>query len=140
MLRCQDIAIALAAYFVALQMVAAQVDFSQQPIPDPFELGDRYPDREENDVCRAIVTHIDRNSARFTNELVLNTHPDIDFFDSDARQMSSRMQTRLDRLKELYNKPFTVLKAWTQYPDEEVENITSLHYEGWLKYLMLSSV
>ena len=121
---------ALAASLAALQVIAAQFDYSQQPIPDPFQLGDRYPDREEVEVCRPIVDHIDRNSARFTNELVLNTNPSITFSNNDARLMTSRMQTRLDRLRQLYTRGFTVLKAWTQYPDPEVADIASLHYEG----------
>lgn len=103
-------------------------DYSGQPIPDPFRLGDRYPDREEMDVCRPIFDHIDRNSVRFRNELVLD-NSSMTFADVDA-WMTSRMYSRLNRLRQLYTRGFTVLKAWTQYPDSEVHDRASLHYEG----------
>ena len=111
-------------------MAQSNFDYSQQPIPNPFRQGNRYPNRPETDVCRPIFDHILRNSDRFTNELVLNTNPQIAFETADSRLMTSRMQTRLDRLRQLYRGDFTVLKAWTQYPDPEVQDSTSLHYEG----------
>lgn len=104
-------------------------DFSGHPIPDTFRLGDRYPDREEMDVCRPIFNHIDRNSVRFRNELVLD-NSSMTFDNADARWMTSRMYSRLNRLRQLYTGGFTVLKAWTQYPDSEVQDLASLHYEG----------
>ena len=104
-------------------------------IPDPFKLGNSYPDRKEADVCRPIFYHIERDSARFKNELVKNVNPNILFSTNDAHLMSSRMQMRLDRLRQLYTGDFTVLKAWTQYPDSEVQDSGSLHYEGTILYL-----
>lgn len=130
---CRLLAV-VAAVLIMVQatVVVAQsnFDYSQQPIPSPFRLGNRYPNRPETDVCRPIFDHILRNSDRFTNELVLNTNPQIAFETANSRRMTSRMQTRLDRLRQLYRGDFTVLKAWTQYPDPEVVDSTSLHYEG----------
>ena len=130
MAKSRRLLAALATSLAALQVIAAQFDYSQQPIPDPFQLGDRYPDREEVEVCRPIVDHIDRNSARFTSDLVLNSDLNAVFSNNDARRMTSRMQSRLDQLRMLYTGGFTVLKAWTQYPDPEVGDTASLHYEG----------
>ena len=108
------------------RQTTSNFDYSGQPIPNPFRLGDSYPDREEMDVCRPIFDHIDRNSVRFRNELVL----DNSSMTFDERWMTSRMYSRLNRLRQLYTGGFTVLKAWTQYPDSEVHDPTSLHYEG----------
>ena len=121
-----------AAALAVLPATLAQsnFDYSRQQIPNPFRRGNRYPNREEKDVCRPIFDHIERNSARFRNELVFNTNRNIAFSTGDARRMSSRMQTRLDRLRQLYTRGFTVLKAWSQYPDSEVQDSGSLHYEG----------
>ena len=121
-----------AAFAILFPVVIAQsnFDYSQQPIPIPFLQGNSYPNRPETDVCRPIFNHVLRNSARFTNELVFNTNPHIKFATTDSRRMTSRMQTRLDRLREIYSGGFTVLKTWTQYPDSEVPDPSSLHYEG----------
>ena len=105
-------------------------DYSPQPIPNTFLEGNCYPDREETDVCRSVFDHIERGSARFKNELVENVNQNILFSTSDAHLMSPRMLTRLDRLRQLYTGDFTVLKAWTQYPNSEVQDSASLHYEG----------
>ena len=127
------LALATAAITLLLQtavLAQSQFDYSQQPIPIPFVLGDRYPDRPETDVCRPIFDHILRDSARFTDELVYNANQQVTFATDDSRRMTSRMQTRLDRLREIYDGEFTVLKAWTEFPDSEVQNDLSLHYEG----------
>lgn len=128
------LAFATAAITLLLQtavvLAQSQFDYSQQPIPIPFVLGDRYPDRSETDVCRPIFDHILRDSARFTDELVYNANQQVTFATDDSRRMTSRMQTRLDRLREIYDGEFTVLKAWTEFPDSEVQNDLSLHYEG----------
>ena len=123
-------AAALLLLLPAAVLGQSDFDYSQQPIPIPFELGDRYPDRPETDVCRPIFDYILRDSARFTNELVFNTNPSVTFATTDSRRMTSRMQTRLDRLLEIYDGEFTVLKAWTEFPDSEVVDSLSLHYEG----------
>ena len=107
-----------------------EFNFSRQPVPDPFRLGDRYPDRDEVVICRPITSYIRRDSVRFTNELVLNSHRRIKFKDADARLMSSRLQTRLNGLRRVFGGRFTVLKSWTDYPDPEISDIRSLHFEG----------
>jgi len=114
-----------------LHMSSAQQDFSTRSIPNPFLPGDRYPDRGEEEVCRSISDHIERGSARFTNELVTNLNSDINFATADSRVMTSRMQSRLDRVANSYGRRFTVLKAWTEFPDPDLPNNNrSLHFEG----------
>ena len=120
---------------LSLHTSNAQQDFSTREIPNPFGVGDFYPARPEEDVCRSILDYIDRGSARFTNELVTNLNRDINFATDDSRLMTSRMQSRLDRLATLYyqrrSRRFTVLKAWTEFPDADLAgNNRSLHYEG----------
>ena len=126
-----------ALVLVLVSIVQGQQDFTTAEVPNPFREGDFYPPRPEVEVCRPIRDYIDRNSARFTNELVTNTNPDITFSTSDSRIMSSRMQSRLNSLASLYRQQtgrrMTVLRAWTQFPNSQVNDITSLHYEGkWL--------
>ena len=82
-------------------------------------------------MCRPIVDHIDRNSARFRAELVTNTNSKISFATADSNIMSSRMQSRLDRLADLYTSGrMTIRKAWSQYPDSQLAGVNSLHFEG----------
>ena len=118
---------------VLLSSVHGQQDFSTAQVPDPFQVGDFYPPRSEVDVCRPIRDYIDRNSARFTNELVTNTNPNIVFSTTDSRIMSSRMQSRLNRLATLYEEEtgrrMTVLRAWVPF-SSGLRNNMSLHYEG----------
>ena len=121
---------------IALQVLPTQgqQDFTTAQIPNPFRVGVFYPPRSEVEVCRPIRDYIDRNSARFTNELVTNTNADITFSTSDSRIMSSRMQSRLNSLATLYKQEtgrrMTVLRAWTQFPNAQISDSTSLHYEG----------
>jgi hypothetical protein len=129
-----------ATLVIALQVVPTlgQQDFTTAQIPNPFRVGNFYPPRPEVEVCRPIRDHIDRNSARFTNELVTNTNPDIRFSTSDSRIMSSRMQSRLNSLASLYRQQtgrrMTVRRAWTQFPNTQISDDLSLHYEGkWLQ-------
>ena len=114
--------------------VQGQQDFTTAAVPNPFRVGDFYPPRPEVEVCRSIRDYIDRNSARFTNELVTNTNNDITFSTADSRIMSSRMQSRLNTLAEVYfmetRRRITVLRAWTQFPSSQINNDMSLHYEG----------
>ena len=125
-----------ATLMIALQVLPTQgqQQFTTAQIPNPFRVGNFYPPRPEVEVCRPIRDYIDRNSARFTNELVTNTNADIMFSTSDSRIMSSRMQSRLNSLATLYRQQtgrrMTVLRAWTQFPNFQVNNDTSLHYEG----------
>ena len=129
--------IPLQLLFVAVSLVSlvrGQQDFTTAEVPDPFRVNDFYPPRPEVEVCRPIRDYIDRNSARFTNELVTNTNADITFSTADSRIMSSRMQSRLNSLATLYRQQtgrrMTVLRAWTQFPDSQVSDDKSLHYEG----------
>ena len=124
----------MAVLIVQLPSVQGQQDFTTAQVPDPFQVGDFYPPRPEVDVCRPIRDYIDRNSARFTNELVTNTNPDISFSTADSRIMSSRMQSRLNSLSTLYRQQtgrrMTILRSWTQFPSSQINNRMSLHYEG----------
>ena len=103
-------------------------------VPDEFTLNQSYPDRREVDVCRPIRLRIERTSRKFHVDLVVNTNPDINFINTNAQIMSSRMQTRLNSLAVLFYDNFglsiTVIKAWTEYGDAEVQDPQSLHYEG----------
>ena len=122
------------ASLLAVVPTQGQQDFTRAQIPNPFRVRDFYPPRAEVVVCRSITDHIDRNSIRFTNELVTNTNRDITFSTSDSRIMSSRMQSRLNSLATLYRQQtrrrMTVLRAWRQFPDPQISSRTSLHYEG----------
>ena len=111
--------------------------YSLGPVPDQFRLLDRYPDRSEESQCRPIRLRIERDSRRYRRDLVFNANPDIMFVDSDARLMTSRLQSRLNALSDLYRREYglglRVVKAWTEEADAEVTDPLSLHYEGnWL--------
>ena len=123
---------AATAVLLALS-VQGQQDFTIAAVPNPFQVGDFYPPRPEVEVCRPIRDYIDRNSARFMNELVANNNNnDITFSTADSRIMSSRMQSRLNSLASMYRPHgrMTVLRAWTQFPSSQINNVMSLHYEG----------
>ena len=45
-------------YFVESQQV-----FQQDPVPDPFVLGNRYPNRDEFEECRPIKLQLERTSS-----------------------------------------------------------------------------
>ncbi len=124
-----------------MQSSVAQQDFSEAPIPNPFQRGNFYPPRSEVDVCRPIQNYIYRGSARFNAQLVTNTNPNVNFATSDSRIMSSRLQSRLNNLVQIYNfnsrglrnsnPTLSILKAWTEFPDNDLANDDlSLHYEG----------
>ena len=116
----------------------AQQDFrSTAPIPNPFHRGNMYPPRSEIQVCRPIQDYISRGSQRFDTQLVTNSNPDITFATADSRIMSSRLQSRLNRLASNFYSgsnsypPMRVLKAWTPFPDPDLAGDDgSLHYEG----------
>ena len=107
---------------------------SRGAVPDEFTLTQSYPDRGEVDVCRPIRLRITRSSRKFHEDLVVNTNPGIYFINGDAQRMTSRMQTRLNSLASLFYDNFgvriTVIKAWTEYGDADVQDPHSLHYEG----------
>ena len=108
--------------------------YTNGPVPDVFQVDQSYPDRTEIEECRPIRLRIQRNSRRYHSDLVVNTNSDIDFANSDARRMTSRMQSRLDALAVLFYQEFsvsiTVMKTWTEYGDEDVDDDQSLHFEG----------
>lgn len=124
---------------IKLQPAAASGDifqFIRGPVPDVFTVGQHYPSRNETEECRPIRIRIERDSTQFRNNLVVNTNPGIDFANSDARRMTSRLQTRLNRLANRYYEEYglrlTVLRAWVEYrPGEDgLDDSFSLHYEG----------
>ena len=108
--------------------------FTNGPLPDTFELNQRYPDRPESVECRPIRLHIARNSRRYRTELVTNGNPRVQFAHADARVMSSRLSKRLNQLAEVFYEnhsiAITVQKAWTEFEDSDVNDPLSLHYEG----------
>ena len=126
----------LALFLALLSYSYAQQDFSAAPIPDPFRQGDMYPPRTEVQVCRPIQDYIDRGTQRFDAQLVTNNNPAITFTTSDSRIMSSRLQSRLNTLASNFYSgsnsypQMRVLKAWTPYPDPDLNDDFSLHYEG----------
>ena len=118
-----------------IPVIFAQQGFIIAQVPNPFRVGDKYPLRSEISVCRPIQDHIKRSSARYDSQLVTNTNGDINFSTADSRIMSSRLQSRLNTLaatyKSQFNQRITVLKAWTSFPDPELDGDEfSLHYEG----------
>ena len=132
------ISLVCVAYWMTLLQLSCQQQFTQGQIPSTFTVGTYFPTRSglnalqtEEAICRPIVDHIDRNSARFRTELVTNTNSKISFATADSRIMSSRMQSRLDRLADLYTSGrMTIRKAWSQYPDPQLAGVNSLHFEG----------
>lgn len=118
--------------------VQAQGDSTYQytrgPVPMVFQMNESYPARNETDECRPIRLRIQRNSRLF-RRLVVNTNSArINFTHPDTRIMTSRLQTRLNALAELYYQQYrvkiTVTKSWTEYGDGDVDDPQSLHYEG----------
>lgn len=136
---CNPTRLLLLVFFSAL-LCQARSDDSERfqvtnaPLPDIFRLNQSYPDRPEVAECRPIRLHIERNSRRYRTELVTNDHPSIHFAHADTRVMSNRLFRRLNALADLFYQEhrvwITVLKAWTEYGDGEVDDPTSLHFEG----------
>lgn len=110
-------------------------DFSKGPVPDVFAVGQSYPNRSEEEECRPIRLHIERDSRRFNSDLVYNPNPGIRFLHADAHYMSARLQVRVNQLAELYYAEFgveiVVARAWVSFGgDDDLEDPLSLHYEG----------
>ena len=107
--------------------------FTNGPVPNPFQLHQRYPDRPETVECRPIRLQIPRGSRRFRTELVTNDHPSVQFANSDARIMSLRLRRHLNELAEAFHEErgvwITVSKAWVE-GDAGDADPTSLHFEG----------
>ena len=113
----------------------AVFQYTRGPVPDHFRVGMHYPSRNETEVCRPIRLRIERDSRLFRTNLVVNANPGINFASSDAKRMTSRLQSRLNTLASMfysrYERRFTVLQAWVEYSDEDgVNDPQSLHYEG----------
>ena len=109
--------------------------YTRGPVPEEFRLGQHYPSRSEMEECRPIRLRIGRDSRLFRTSLVVNSNPDIHFASSDAKRMTSRLQSRLNSLASLfysrYQLRLTVHLAWVEYsPDDGVGDPQSLHYEG----------
>ena len=97
-------------------------------------LNQRFPDKEETDVCGTIRDVIQRDSGRFRRILIRNTNNQAEYVDDDARRMTSRTKSKLDVLASLVNNVWKglvkvrVIRAWTD--QVEASDPTSLHYEG----------
>ena len=109
--------------------------FQQEPVPDPFTLGDRYPDRDEEVEVRPIKLRLRRTSRRFSETIIRNTNSDLSYANDDARLMTSRLKSRLDRLGELYEDRYRrqrlqVLLTYAEENNPSVSDSASLHYEG----------
>ena len=50
----------LQQYLSLYDFVESQQMFQQDPVPDPFELDDRYPNRDEFEECRPIKLQLER--------------------------------------------------------------------------------
>ena len=114
--------------------VQPQQVFQQDPVPDPFVLGDRYPNRDEFDECRPIQLQLKRTSSKFSATIAQNTNPDINFATTDASLMTSRLKSRLDILAALYKEQFgvnlNVLLTYAESDNPQVTTNDSLHFEG----------
>lgn len=128
--------LAVATVLTFAACCTAEFDFTIQPIPETFSVGQHYPDAPEDEVCRRIVDAIDSGSARFNSELTTFTtrsgiNDNVQFQGAYSRIMSFRVETALNNLAALYGDSFTIVKAWSQFPDPELEgDDRSLHYEG----------
>ena len=114
--------------------VQPQQVFQQDPVPDPFLLGDRYPNRDEFDECRPIQLQLKRTSSKFSATIAQNTNTDINFATADASLMTSRLKSRLDILADLYMEQFggnlNVLLTYAESNNPQVTTNDSLHFEG----------
>ncbi|XP_028398110.1 fat-like cadherin-related tumor suppressor homolog [Dendronephthya gigantea] len=104
--------------------------------PNTLSENERFPNKDETEVCGTIRDVIQRDSGRFRRILIRNTNDDVDYINDDARRMSSRAKSKLDVLASLVKQEWPppesvrvrVTKAWT---DQFVaSDPTSLHYEG----------
>ncbi len=70
-------------------------------VPNELLLNDRFPDKDEAEVCGTIRDVIQRDSGRFRRTLIRDTNDQIDYIDEDARRMTSRAKSKLDVLTSL---------------------------------------
>ena len=103
--------------------------------PTELSLNQRFPDKDETEVCGNIRDVIKRDSGRFRRILVRNTNDQVEYVNDDARRMTSRTKSKLDVLASLVisewpRNKVRVIGAWT---DQVVtSDPASLHYEGML--------
>ena len=111
-----------------------EFEFRKDSVPDPFKLGDRYPDRDEFEECRPIKVQLERTSSRFSATITRNTNEDLNFATVDASLMTSRLKSRLDILADLYQQRYTgklrVLLTYVEPASSQIITNDSLHYEG----------
>ena len=133
MLQLQLLIILSCGVLFSIQQDDLQV-FQQEPVPDPFTLGDRYPDRDEVVEVRPIKLRLRRTSQRFRDTIIRNTNNDLSYANDDARLMTSRLKSRLDTLGELYEdryrRELQVLLTYAEEGNPSVTDPASLHYEG----------
>ena len=123
--------------FLLLQhcnFVKPQQVFQQDLVPDPFVLGDRYPNRTEFDECRPIQLQLKRTSSKFNATITQNANPDLNFATADASLMTPRQKLHLDILADLYHQKFggklNVLLSYADANNSQVTTNDSLHFEG----------
>lgn len=128
--------ILLLQYFLLYNFVEPQqeFEFQQDSVPNPFKLGDRYPNRDEFEECRPIKVQLTRTSNRFSATITRNTYENLNFVTADAALMTSRLKSRLDILADLYRQRFTgklkVLLTYAEPGNSQITINNSLHYEG----------
>lgn len=142
--------ITLHPYRIAAQSTTdnSVFQYTRGPVPDDFDVGEHYPARSEVEECRPIRLRIGRDSRLFRTNLVVNSNPNINFASSDAKRMTSRLQSRLNSLASLfysrYRLQLTVHLAWVEYSpeydDDGVGDPQSLHYEGERCGLIISNI
>ena len=106
--------------------------------PTSFTIGDRYPNKDEIDVCGSIRDVITRNSGRYRKILVRNSNEEIIYLNEDCRRITSRGKNKVDVLASKVKKRWNgirlkVILAWT---DQSVDGRASLHYEGWFFFFL----
>ena len=114
--------------------VEPQQVFQQDPVPDPFVLGDRYPNRDEFDECGPIQLQLKRTSSKFSATITQNANPDLNFVTADASLMTLRQKLHLDILADLYHQKIdgklNVLLSYADADNPQVTTNDSLHFEG----------
>ena len=101
--------------------------------PTIFGDGQRYPNKDESEVCGRIRDVIPRDSGRYRKILIRNTNNEAFYANDDCRRMTSRAKSKLDVLASRVYQQWPgvylrVLLAWTDQIDQN--DPTSLHYEG----------
>ena len=130
-------AVLICEFILAYSQTSPPV-YHQEPVPNPFTLGTRYPNRTEDAECRPIKLRLRRNSVRFRATIIQNSNTQIQYSTSDASLMTSRMKSRLDILASwyylTYGTQLVVLMSYIDGNDPDASDSSvrsnSLHYEG----------